>query len=52
MCSSDLHGVGISKAKYLAKQLSPTVMATTRAIKNAFDPKGILSPGSFLEYAK
>ena len=46
------HGVGISKAKYLAKQLSPTVMAMTRAIKKAFDSKGILNPGSFLEYAE
>jgi len=46
------HGIGISKAKYLAKQLSPTVIAMTRAIKKTFDPKGILNPGSFLEYAE
>jgi glycolate oxidase len=46
------HGVGISKAKYLAKQLSPTAIALTRAIKKTFDPKGILNPGSFLEYTE
>lgn len=43
------HGIGISKAKYLSKQLSPTALAMMRAIKKAFDPKGILNPGSFLE---
>lgn len=44
------HGIGIAKAKYLARQLSPTALAVMRAVKKTFDPQGILNPGSFLEY--
>jgi glycolate dehydrogenase FAD-linked subunit len=44
------HGIGISKAKYLPKQLSETSLKMMRAIKQAFDPRGILNPGSFLEH--
>lgn len=43
------HGIGISKAKYLPKQLSETSLNLMRAIKRLFDPEGILNPGSFLE---
>jgi len=44
------HGIGIAKAKYLPRQLSPTALEMMRAVKKAFDPQGILNPGSFLEY--
>ena len=39
------HGVGISKAKYMAKEISPETMALMKRIKQAFDPAGILNPG-------
>jgi glycolate oxidase len=45
------HGIGIAKAKYLHRQLSPQAMNLMRTLKNAFDPQGILNPGSFLECA-
>lgn len=39
------HGVGITKAPYLAMELSPEVMDLTRRIKGVLDPRGILNPG-------
>jgi glycolate oxidase len=46
------HGIGVSKTKYLPKQLSETSMRMMRGVKKLFDPKGILNPGSFLEDQK
>jgi glycolate oxidase len=43
------HGIGISKSKYLNKQLSKTSLDLMCGIKKLFDPQGILNPGSFLE---
>jgi len=43
------HGIGINKAKYLPRQLSQTSLKMMKAIKQTFDPRGILNPGSFLE---
>jgi glycolate oxidase len=43
------HGIGITKSKYLAKQLSETSLRLMMGIKRLFDPQGILNPGSFLE---
>ncbi len=45
------HGIGIYKAKYLPKQLGSVTLNLMMSLKNAFDPKGILNPGSFLEHA-
>ena len=45
------HGIGIAKAKYLPRQLSPQTLNLMRTLKNTFDPLGILNPGSFLECA-
>jgi len=39
------HGIGISKAKYMAKEISPQAMDLMKRIKTAFDPAGILNPG-------
>jgi glycolate oxidase len=44
------HGIGISKAKYLPQQLSTPSLRVMRTIKKAFDPQGILNPGSFLDW--
>ena len=44
------HGIGIYKAKYLPKQLGEVSLRMMRSLKDAFDPKGILNPGSFLEH--
>lgn len=43
------HGIGIAKARYLPRQLSPVALQMMRDIKKTFDPQGILNPGSFLD---
>jgi len=43
------HGIGITKAAYLPMELSPVAMAVTRAIKNLFDPNGVLNPGKIIQ---
>jgi len=45
------HGIGVAKAKYLPRQLTPQTLTLMRNLKNTFDPLGILNPGSFLESA-
>jgi len=42
------HGVGLLKREWLAKELGPTGVRLHRAIKDAFDPLGILNPGKVL----
>lgn len=39
------HGIGIQKTKYLPLQLSETEIRLQKAIKQVFDPDGILNPG-------
>ncbi|MBW1841397.1 MAG: FAD-binding protein [Deltaproteobacteria bacterium] len=39
------HGVGITKAPYVAKEIGPVELELMRRIKRVFDPKGILNPG-------
>ena len=39
------HGIGFTKAPFIALELSPEVIALSRRIKHAFDPHGILNPG-------
>jgi glycolate oxidase len=45
------HGIGIGKRKYLAALEDPAKMALWRRIKAAFDPYGILNPGTIFEEA-
>jgi D-lactate dehydrogenase len=42
------HGIGLSKRDFLAKAIDPATMSTMRAIKQVFDPDGILNPGKVL----
>jgi glycolate oxidase len=39
------HGVGLLKRDWLARELAPPALRLHRAIKDAFDPLGILNPG-------
>jgi len=39
------HGIGITKAPYLSKEIGPEALALMKRIKKAFDPNGILNPG-------
>ena len=39
------HGIGFAKAPYLGLELDPETIALMRAVKEAFDPHGILNPG-------
>ena len=38
------HGIGLSKAEFMPLAFSAAEMELFRAIKRAFDPKGILNP--------
>ena len=42
------HGIGLVKRELLARALSPQAMALMRAIKQQFDPDGLLNPGKVL----
>jgi len=42
------HGIGFAKKQYMADFLGARQMALMKAIKHAFDPKGILNPGKVL----
>ena len=39
------HGVGITKAAYIAKEIGFVELNLMKKIKKVFDPKGILNPG-------
>ena len=39
------HGVGLTQRAYLSLRHSPEVIAAMRAVKEIFDPEGILNPG-------
>ncbi len=39
------HGVGITKAPYLTKEIDPAALALMKRIKETFDPNGVLNPG-------
>ena len=42
------HGIGYAKKKYLSEQVGEGQLELMRAIKKAFDPKGILNPGKVI----
>ena len=43
------HGIGLAKKRWFAEAIDATGQAAHRALKAAFDPKGILNPGKFLD---
>ena len=43
------HGIGYAKRAYLSESLPPRILALMRAVKRAFDPKGILNPHKVCE---
>ena len=46
------HGIGITKAPYLAMELGSEEIALMKKIKIAFDPNGILNPGKIFPEIK
>jgi len=42
------HGVGIARTEYLADYLGQELMDAMRAVKNAFDPRGVMNPGKII----
>jgi D-lactate dehydrogenase len=45
------HGVGLEKRDFVARELDPTALRLMRAIKQQFDPNGILNPAKALPLA-
>ena len=42
------HGIGRGKRGLMQRQFSPSTLGVMRAIKHAFDPRGIMNPGKVL----
>jgi D-lactate dehydrogenase len=42
------HGIGLAKRAYMERALDANTLAAMRAIKQVFDPDGILNPGKLL----
>jgi glycolate oxidase len=42
------HGVGVLKRRWLAGEIGETSLRLQHAIKDVFDPAGILNPGKML----
>ena len=42
------HGIGLSKAGFLVKEVGEATLAWSRRLKTALDPKGILNPDKIL----
>ncbi len=45
------HGIGLAKKRYMEMEFGRNGVEIMRAVKNAFDPKGLLNPGKMFEEA-
>ncbi len=43
------HGIGITKAPYMGKEIGPVELDLMKKIKKVFDPRGILNPGKIFQ---
>jgi FAD/FMN-containing dehydrogenase len=43
------HGIGVAKVRWLVRDRGPEAVAAMRAIKDAWDPAGIMNPGVMFE---
>ena len=43
------HGIGTTKREHFLELTDPTKLALMRRIKAAFDPNGILNPGTLID---
>ncbi len=43
------HGIGLSKSAFLKLQHAPAEIRAMRALKRAFDPRGIMNPGKIFQ---
>lgn len=43
------HGIGLKRKKYMAEFMSPVELGLIKAIKMAWDPKGIMNPGKLFD---
>ncbi len=43
------HGLGLTKTRFLVKEVGPATLDWSRRLKRALDPKGILNPGKIVE---
>ncbi|MFO7558850.1 MAG: FAD-linked oxidase C-terminal domain-containing protein [Desulfobacterales bacterium] len=46
------HGVGITKAAFIRKEIGDVELGLMKSIKKVFDPKGILNPGKIFDFRK
>lgn len=44
------HGIGLAKAPFLPKEFNQATIEAMKAIKRAFDPKGLLNPGKIFPF--
>jgi D-lactate dehydrogenase len=44
------HGVGLVKRRFVSREIDPSTLSLMRAIKEQFDPAGILNPGKALPF--
>ena len=43
------HGIGLKRKKYMAEFMSPVELGLIKAVKNAWDPNGIMNPGKLFD---
>ena len=44
------HGIGTEKRRFVPQEIEPATLDIMRAIKQQFDPRGLLNPGKLFPY--